>query len=99
MQLGAAKPGFTGWSANSLRKGEFVFGAQTHDIEKAVFDINQVNGGGRFSDRSKLNSAIPMVYQVRSDSVTAANSPAKLLKANPAADIMIVSLILTKPAK
>ncbi|HCS51523.1 hypothetical protein [Rubinisphaera sp.] len=101
LQLGNAKPGFTRLFCKLTTRGaeSSMFGAQSHDIEKAIFDMHIVNGGGRFKDHSSFNGAIPLYYQLRSRGVTGANSPAELLKANPIADIMIVSIVLTNPVR
>ena len=101
LPLGPAKPGFTRVFCKLTTKGaqSSIFAAQSHDIEKAVFDMHIVNGASRFSDRSEFDGAIPLFYQLRAHGVTGANSPAELLNANPAADIMIISILLTNPKK
>jgi hypothetical protein len=103
LPLGDKKPGFTRSFCKLTTHGGGVsmFGARTHDMEKAAFDIHTINGAGEFSDRSEFDGSLPLFYQLRttSGSVSGAGSPAELLRANPGADIMIVGILLTNPEK
>lgn len=98
LALGPPKPGFTRLFCNIETHGEGVplFSAQTHDLAKATFEAHSVAGSSTFIDRSVYEGAIPLFYTLsRTRTVASATGPAQLLAANPKADIMMVSIVLT----
>ena len=97
LALGAPKPGFTRFFCKIETHGEGVplLAQQTCDMAKESFVAHTVAGSSLFTDRSVFDGAIPLFYRLSNTrTVVTETSPAKLLAANPKADIMIVSIVL-----
>ena len=99
LPLDPAKPGHLRiW--HSLRVGDGTTTAGPLDLPKSAFDLtNCIYGGGSLHDSTGMADGATAIYQamrVINHTVTGRDSLEGLIKSNPGADILIVSLLLTE---
>jgi len=98
LPLDPAKPGHLRiW--HSLRAGDGITMAGPLDLPKSSFDLTNCNGAASLHDSTGMADGATAIYyamRVINHTVTGRDSVEGLIKSNPGADILIVSLLLTE---
>jgi len=98
ISLDPAKPGHLRiW--HSLRAGDGSTMAGPLDLPKSAFDLTNCNGAASLHDSTGMADGATAIYyamRVINHTVTGRDSLKGLIKSNPGADILIVSVLLTE---